>query len=624
MNYVISEATEKLKIKYDIELKLSKPKISGLKTIEIQKIDLFQFDKDTLIKIEGFKCNPSLLSIFKSSLVINDLYIDKLYAKLNNGRNNNFKFLFKQKKKDRKSNSSKIELNEMISNLVENSFLLIPQNAEINEVSLIALNDSSQEKAVLKNIKLSDNKFIFELLNENKNEGSNLYKVNGLINKFNRSLEFSIEKELKKLSNFSFLTLLTGIHLDFYRFNISLYESEKGEDLYNLKGKMELNNFYFNHPKISSTDVSLKYLSSNYSFFVKNESLGLDSSTTFQLNEIKSKIFVQSKINTPKNYSLKVNLQETPANSVFASLPKGLFNNFEGFNAKGTLKYNLSFHLDESKLDSVKFESDLKAKNFKIVDWGKSGINKLNGTFEHNVYEKNKLVRTFLVGEEIPNYKKLESISPVLQNAILISEDGHFYWHKGFNKEAFIKSIATNYKERKFKRGGSTITMQLVKNLFLNKKKTVARKIEEALIVWLLEENRIVSKEKMFELYLNIIEWGPNVYGIGEAADYYFRKSPDKLTTDECIFLAMIIPRPKYFYYNFDKEGNLKEYTKAYFKLISNHLVRKEVITEDEKDNLTFSVILTGNATEKIVNKSEEFTEEKSEEMEEVDLIKME
>src|SRR6185295_15378504 len=110
---------------------------------------------------------------------------------------------------------------------------------------------------------------------------------------------------------------------------------------------------------------------------------------------------------------------------------------------------------------------------------------------------------------------------------------------------------AANYKAGKFVRGGSTISMQLVKNVFLTRNKTIARKIEEALIVWLIENNRLSSKERMYEVYLNLIEWGPNVYGIGEASRFYFYKSPADLSLAESIFLAMIVPRPKGFKYNF-------------------------------------------------------------------------
>ena len=112
----------------------------------------------------------------------------------------------------------------------------------------------------------------------------------------------------------------------------------------------------------------------------------------------------------------------------------------------------------------------------------------------------------------------IKDLRPLIidKDPLIISEFGLLQF-KFFDDSRFAKSIAENYRKKKFVRGGSTISMQLVKNVFLSRHKTIARKAEEALIVWLIESNRIYSKERMFEVYLNIIELGPNIYGIGEA-----------------------------------------------------------------------------------------------------------
>ena len=151
-------------------------------------------------------------------------------------------------------------------------------------------------------------------------------------------------------------------------------------------------------------------------------------------------------------------------------------------------------------------------------------------------------------------------------------------------------------KEKRFKRGGSTISMQLVKNVFLTRNKTIARKLEEALIVWMIEHNRLVSKDRMLEVYLNIIEWGPGIYGIGPASRYYFNKRPGELSLEESIFLAMIIPRPKWFAYLFDESGHLKPYTSDFFRLIAGHLVRREIISPEQREAMLPALSLQGDA----------------------------
>jgi hypothetical protein len=183
-------------------------------------------------------------------------------------------------------------------------------------------------------------------------------------------------------------------------------------------------------------------------------------------------------------------------------------------------------------------------------------------------YERGKPMRDILIGPANPNYVSLSEVSSNFKNAILTSEDPSFFSHKGFVQESIRKSIAVNFKAKKFVRGGSTISMQLVKNIFLSRQKTLSRKAEEILIVWLIENNNLVSKNRMLEVYFNIIEMGQNIYGIGEATRYYFGKRPSDLNIGEGIFLANIVPRPKIALYKFKDDGGLKDYLYPYFKFI--------------------------------------------------------
>src|SRR5690606_22016465 len=207
--------------------------------------------------------------------------------------------------------------------------------------------------------------------------------------------------------------------------------------------------------------------------------------------------------------------------------------------------------------------------------WGPTNLEKINSTFVYTPYEYGKPMRNIIVGPANPDYTPLEEISPNLKNAILTAEDPSFFSHKGFVEESFRKSIATNFKEKAFKRGGSTISMQLVKNVFLNRQKTLVRKIEEILIVWIMENTHVSTKQRMFEVYLNIIEWGRNIYGIGEASRYYFAKHPSQLSLGESIYLASIVPRPKSGLYFFEPDGSLRSGLRGYFKLIGNLMAKR-------------------------------------------------
>jgi membrane peptidoglycan carboxypeptidase len=252
-------------------------------------------------------------------------------------------------------------------------------------------------------------------------------------------------------------------------------------------------------------------------------------------------------------------------------------------------------------VDSLKFVSKLTRKDFRIVKYGRTNLSKMSGPFEYTAYEKGQAVKTFEVGPGNPDFRSYDQISPYLINAVLLCEDNGFPWHNGFLLEAFRGAIIENIKKGRFARGGSTITMQLVKNVFLNRNKTVVRKLEEMMIVWLIESNHLTSKNRMFEVYLNIIEWGPLVYGANSASHFYFKKDVSQLTIPEAIFMASIIPRPKYYQYCFDSGQVLKPYFIEHMNLIAGKMLKKEVISQDEFDRFIPVIKITGPARVKFI-----------------------
>jgi len=140
------------------------------------------------------------------------------------------------------------------------------------------------------------------------------------------------------------------------------------------------------------------------------------------------------------------------------------------------------------------------------------------------------------------NWVSLDQVSSSCQNLILFYEDEEFFQHKGFNLRTLRLAYKLNKSENYKKFGGSTITQQLVKNLFLSRKKSYTRKIREIIGAYLL--NHMVSKNKQLEWYLNTIEYGPNIYGIKDAANYYFNTQPDKLNNFQCLEIALLLTSP--------------------------------------------------------------------------------
>lgn len=138
----------------------------------------------------------------------------------------------------------------------------------------------------------------------------------------------------------------------------------------------------------------------------------------------------------------------------------------------------------------------------------------------------------------------LANISDNLKRAVIVAEDDTFLEHEGLNYEELEKSWEANVKKKKAARGGSTITMQLVKNLYLSSSKNPLRKLNE--VVLALDIERALSKQRILEIYLNVVEWGDGIYGIGAASRYYYEKDPANLSTEQAAFLAAILPNPVY------------------------------------------------------------------------------
>lgn len=163
--------------------------------------------------------------------------------------------------------------------------------------------------------------------------------------------------------------------------------------------------------------------------------------------------------------------------------------------------------------------------------------------------QSTKFIQTYLKQCSHPcvfekEWLELDKISKQLQEAVLIGEDDAFFEHEGIDTDALESAWEANLKKQKIVRGGSTLTQQLVKNLYLTSSKNPLRKIKEIILALWME--KILEKKRILEIYLNVIEWGSGIYGAEAASKFYYKKEANKLTTEEAAYLAAIIPNPKY------------------------------------------------------------------------------
>ena len=210
---------------------------------------------------------------------------------------------------------------------------------------------------------------------------------------------------------------------------------------------------------------------------------------------------------------------------------------------------------------------------------------KKTALMEYRATTSKEKKKTYRIDQSWVPYSK---ISPYLIKAVLIAEDDKFWNHEGFDYQAIQKAIEKDLNARKFRYGGSTITQQLARNLFLSPEKSLIRKISEAVITWRME--KVLSKKRILELYLNVVEWGEGIFGAEAASRHYFGKPSSELNPEEAARLAAILPNPRRFRPMGDQRYVINRSNLIYGIMIQRGIVIPEVKEETEEDE-SFSSI---------------------------------
>jgi hypothetical protein len=579
LKQMIAKAITKADADYGLTIKIGTAGFSGLSTVHMEDIAVVPQDRDTLTTIKDLTIGVKLWPLLFGNVKLAEIG-------LNTGRVSvvlrdsltNLDFILKRKKKDKKDNTSKIDLSEIAHNVMNQVLDKIPDNMEIKNL-LFTLNDNDTAKLdFLTTTATIDDGDLKSTILVNKDQAT--WHVNGKVNPGSQKMDVLFFADHKKVE-LPYLENKLHAKLSFDTVRTELKSADYSGDNYKITGSWSIINLLLNHPKIAGNDIVVKNAKIDADLLIGENFVALDSSSTVFLKDAAIHPFLKYTLSPNKIYEVKLHADEQDAQALLTAFPQGLFESLEGLQVKGKIKYDLNFYLDSSQPDSLKFNSTLTPFGFKITKWGKTDLQKINNTFIYTPYEYGKPMRDIVIGPSNPNFTPLSAISSNFKNALLTSEDPSFFTHHGFVEESIRKSFVINFKEKKFVRGGSTISMQLVKNVFLSRNKTLARKAEEILIVWLIENNRLISKSRMLEVYFNIIEMGKNIYGIGEASRQYFGKSPSELNVGEGIFLANIVPRPKIAMFKFRGDGGLKDYMLPYFKYMGRIMARRGLTPAD-------------------------------------------
>jgi len=575
---MLAKAIAKADKDYGLEVKIGSAGFAGMSTVKMTNISVVPKDRDTLSNIGelsvGVKLFPLIFGNVKLAEVeLSDGFVNVVFK----DSTSNIDFILKRKKKDSTENKGKANLPEIANNLLNQVLYKIPDDMDMKNM-VFKFNDHDTAKLSFATTATIDDGDLKSTINVN--EGESTWHVDGLVNPGSKRLKFMAYADGKKLE-LPYLNNKLHAKVSFDTLETELKDAGYSGDDYKISGSWSVKNMLLNQARIASNDIIVQSAKLDADVLVGPNFVALDSSSTAYLKNAQIHPYVKYTLGKNKIYELKINAEEQDAQAILDGFPQGLFESLDGLKVEGKVKYNLNFYLDTKVPDSVKFSSTLTPVNFKILRWGKTNLQKINAPFIYTPYEYGKPMRDITIGPSNPNFTPLSAISKNFINAVLTAEDPSFYTHNGFVEESIRKSIAVNYKEKKFKRGGSTISMQLVKNIYLSRQKTLARKAEEILIVWLIEHNHLVSKQRMLEVYFNIMELGQNIYGIGEASRYYFGKQPADLTIGDGLFLASIVPKPKASMYKFMADGSLKPYMFNYFRFMGNIMARRGLTPGD-------------------------------------------
>ena len=595
LQQAIARVSNKMERDYNSSFSAKTASFVGLSGVSLSDVVLVPNNADTLFNIHKIKTSVNFFRLLIGDIQLGTLEIENGYVQLVKNKNGqNFEALLKKDEATTNSNEKR-DYAKFAYSIISKVLNLLPTDMKIENLSF-RLNDNGNKTTLnFQKLRLVNQQLETSIKVETKTFTQQI-RIEGFADPRNKKANIRFFNRDSGSIKMPYLDERYGLKSSFDSIHLSIQNINKSGGELHLDGFASIANLMINHKKIANKNVVIKNSRFDFRFLLGSDFVSMDSSSTVQFNKVKFHPYLAYETQEDTIYKLKIAIQKMKAQDFIDSLPDGLFTHFQGMQAEGNFEYKLDFMFNKNKPNQLVFDSNLKKENLKITKYGEANLNKINSEFVYRAIINNVPQRPILVGAENPNFTPLNQISPYLQKCVLTSEDPSFFSHRGFINEAFKQSILKNIRTKKFSRGASTISMQLVKNVFLTREKTVSRKLEEILLVYILENNRIASKERMLEVYFNIIEWGPNVYGIGEAAQFYFQKKPTDLTLQECLFLATIIPKPRKFMWQFDTEGRLKSFASQQQKFLGNLMLRRGILTPEDTIGQSIPLQLTGSA----------------------------
>lgn len=545
--------------------------------------------KDTLLSANQLEMSLDIIQGFHIQKKLEKISAQNIHILLvKNDQYCNYEFLKSKSKKNEAANYSKL-----IYSYLEKLENYLPQQMDIANFLVTTEFDSARISYHISPMQTREGIMTGDLVINEGDTLSTRWKLSGMIDQEKQLYggTLTINESNRATGNLPLIKKLKKIDFSFHQLAVNLTIDKLTDDhsFFHISGKMD--SIYCFHHYISDQMIRVDEAAFVLDVALSPENIEIDSTSSLRLNHFELHPYFRYIKGAKPHLILKINEKHKDIREMFAALPDELFQVIPTLQAQGNIDFKMLFDCDFANLDSLKFDFNIASSDHSFSLGNDSEvITRFNKSFEYTYYYNGVAERTFIVGPENPNFCSFEEIPPYVMNAILTSEDPSFFYHRGFVKCSIESALIADLKSRRMSRGGSTITMQLVKNILLNRKKVLSRKFEEMMLVWMIENNHLISKERMFEIYINIVEWAPNINGIVEASRFYFDKKPKELTLAESMYLATLIRAPKHYAKTLDETGTVNANRCAEMIFLANRMLTQERITEDQLNSLNPAV----------------------------------
>jgi len=578
---LLSNLCIKKYIEYKIEKKGYKVSIEEI-SIHLDRIDI----KSMHLSGKGKKAYIKNISVFSGNeceylvkIDGGDVYLDEVSPKEKGGGGKEFCMNFRNVKVEiDKYKGGKVSLNVIRANVNEDTTAFISEGSYVKDgMEIKASNmDYTSERINSERVTV---KTTTEQINKLKDIKSGKPAGNG------ESKIINVKNLEAYIGNYEILGSDVSYNNKVFRFNrVSL--NKDGNELVNSQGL-----------EFSKTEqISIK----------ANEVSGFSDSLSqseIKLKDIKGKILLDT---SPYSYELNVgpafvygtvstnngeimasaNLRLVECKDLIELTPESMKDVISKFTFSGNLSGGIFI---DTKTPTVNI--DLKNGCTSIKTPTGYRREDLITKFKRIVKDKDNKDREIVTGPNDPEWVSLDDISPYMNNAVLVSEDLGFYHHQGVLLSALNAALEDDIKSHKFMRGGSTISMQTAKNLWLSRNKTISRKYQELFLTFHLES--ILSKKEIMETYLNVIEFYPGEYGIRKAAMHYFSINPKNLSVAQAAYLASILPNPKQTPY--DATGRVSKYRMAHIRRMISRMLENSMLTNQEAEIANKEWVIIGS-----------------------------